>query len=149
MAIARAVLLSVASASSLAVRSRVPLSQPLRAASVRMMASAADDPAAFVKSTVGSDKVAPPPQPPSLAPASPLPAPLPAPLPRRSRAHRAHAARRASHSATPASASHAAQVVVFSKTTCPFCRRTKDLFDGLDVKYTSVGLDGFNTHPKP
>ena len=69
MAVARALLLSVASASSLAIRSRVPLSQPLRAASMRMMASAADDPAALVKSTVGSDKVAPPPQPPSLAPA--------------------------------------------------------------------------------
>ena len=58
MAVARALLLSVASASSLAIRSRVPLSQPLRAASVRMMAGAADDPAAFVKSTVASDKVA-------------------------------------------------------------------------------------------
>ena len=57
MAVARALLLSVASASSLAIRSRVPLSQPLRAASVRMMAGAADDPAAFVKSTVASDKV--------------------------------------------------------------------------------------------
>jgi glutaredoxin len=40
-------------------------------------------------------------------------------------------------------------VVVFSKTTCPFCRRTKDLFDGLDVKYTAVELDDFNTHLKP
>ncbi len=90
MAVARALLLSVASASSLAIRSRVPLSQPLRAASVRMMAGAADDPAAFVKSTVASDKVAPPPQPPSLAP----PSPLPAPLPRRSRANRAQAVRR-------------------------------------------------------
>ena len=56
MAVARALLLSVASASSLSIRSRVPLSQPLRAASVRMMAGAADDPAAFVKSTVASDK---------------------------------------------------------------------------------------------
>ena len=40
-------------------------------------------------------------------------------------------------------------VTVFSKTTCPFCRRTKDLFDGLDVKYTAVELNDFNTHPKP
>ena len=94
MAVARALLLSVASASSLAIRSRVPLSQPLRAASVRMMAGAADDPAAFVKSTVASDKV-----------------------------------------------------VVFSKTTCPFCRKTKDLFDGLDVKYTAVELDEMENGP--
>ena len=41
------------------------------------------------------------------------------------------------------------QVVVFSKTTCPFCRKTKDLFDGLDVKYTAVELGDFNPHPKP
>merc|ERR1719261_2145066 len=59
-----------------------------------MMAGAADDPAAFVKSTVASDKV-----------------------------------------------------VVFSKTTCPFCRRTKDLFDGLDVKYTAVELDEMENGP--
>ena len=146
MAVARALLLSVASASSLAIRSRVPLSQPLRAASVRMMAGAADDPAAFVKSTVASDKVAPPPQPPSLAP----PSPLPAPLPRRSRVDRAHAVRRP-HLTPSRLPPHLAlpQVVVFSKTTCPFCRRTKDLFDGLDVKYTAVELGDFNPHPKP
>ena len=54
----RVLLLSVASASSFAVRARVPASQPLRAASVRMMASASADPAAFVKSSVASDKVA-------------------------------------------------------------------------------------------
>ena len=45
--------------------------------------------------------------------------------------------------------SRPAQVVVFSKTTCPFCRKTKDLFDGLDVKYTAVELGEFNPHPKP
>ena len=147
MAVARALLLSVASASSLAIRSRVSLSQPLRAASVRMMAGAADDPAAFVKSTVASDKVAPPPLPPSLAPslaAASRTAPAPLPRPPRTRC-----APPASHSVTPASASRPAQVVVFSKTTCPFCRRTKDLFDGLDVKYTAVELDDFNTHLKP
>jgi len=59
-----------------------------------MMASAADDPLAFVKSSVASDKV-----------------------------------------------------VIFSKTTCPFCRKTKDLFDGLDVKYTSVELDEMDNGP--
>ena len=40
-----------------------------------------------------------------------------------------------------------AQVVIFSKTTCPFCRKTKDLFDGLDVKYTSVELDEMDNGP--
>ena len=70
----------------------------------------------------------------------------PAPLPR---TPRTRCAPPASHSVTPASASRPAQVVVFSKTTCPFCRRTKDLFDGLDVKYTAVELDDSNTHRKP
>ena len=32
-------------------------------------------------------------------------------------------------------------MVVFSKTTCPFCRKTKDLFDGLDVKYAEILRD--------
>ena len=146
MAVARALLLSVASASSLAIRSRVPLSQPLRAASVRMMAGAADDPAAFVKSTVASDKVAPPPRPRTPWRRRPASRAAPAPLPRRPRTR---CTPPASHSVTPASASRPAQVVVFSKTTCPFCRRTKDLFDGLDVKYTAVELGDFNPHPKP
>ena len=146
MAVARALLLSVASASSLAIRSRVPLSQSLRAASVRMMAGAADDPAAFVKSTVASDKdrtaaAAAVPRA-ALAASRTAPAPLP-------RQPRTGCTPPASHSVTPASASRPAQVVVFSKTTCPFCRRTKDLFDGLDVKYTAVERDDFNTHLKP
>ena len=122
MSMSRVLLLSVASASSLAVRGRVPLSQPLRTASVRMMSSAADDPLAFVKSSVASDKVAPPPpSPPSLAPPSPLPAP-----PRTLSLHRLYPAR-------PRLPPRPAQVVIFSKTTCPFCRKTKDLFDGLEL----------------
>ena len=70
----------------------------------------------------------------------------PAPLPRQPRTG---CTPPASRSVTPASASRPAQVVVFSKTTCPFCRKTKDLFDGLDVKYTAVELGDFNPHPKP
>ena len=70
----------------------------------------------------------------------------PAPLPRRPRTR---CTPPASHSVTPASTSRPSQVVVFSKTTCPFCRRTKDLFDGLDVKYTAVELDDSNPSLKP
>ena len=33
------------------------------------------------------------------------------------------------------------KVVVFSKSWCPFCMKTKDLFDGLGTKYTAVELD--------
>ncbi|NXO82085.1 GLRX2 protein, partial [Sitta europaea] len=32
-------------------------------------------------------------------------------------------------------------VVIFSKTTCPYCQTTKKLFEGLNVKYTAVELD--------
>mmetsp|Transcript_7682 Transcript_7682/g.18822 ORF Transcript_7682/g.18822 Transcript_7682/m.18822 type:complete len:135 (-) Transcript_7682:1324-1728(-) len=32
-------------------------------------------------------------------------------------------------------------VVVFSKSYCPFCTKTKDLFDSLDVKYAVHELD--------
>ncbi|XP_005050589.1 PREDICTED: glutaredoxin 2 isoform X3 [Ficedula albicollis] len=32
-------------------------------------------------------------------------------------------------------------VVIFSKTTCPYCKMAKDLFEGLDVNYTAVELD--------
>ena len=39
------------------------------------------------------------------------------------------------------------QVVIFSKTTCPFCRKTKDLFDGLEVKYTAVEIDEMDNGP--
>jgi len=33
------------------------------------------------------------------------------------------------------------KVVVFSKSWCPFCLKTKDLFDGLGTEYTAVELD--------
>jgi len=33
------------------------------------------------------------------------------------------------------------KVMVFSKTTCPFCTRIKQLFEGLGVKYTALELD--------
>ena len=89
----------------------------------------------------------PPPLPPSLAPSlAAASRTAPAPLPRQPRTG---CTPPASRSVTPASASRPAQVVVFSKTTCPFCRKTKDLFDGLDVKYTAVELGDFNPHPKP
>ncbi|NXG09891.1 GLRX2 protein, partial [Sakesphorus luctuosus] len=32
-------------------------------------------------------------------------------------------------------------VVIFSKTTCPYCRMAKELFEGLNVHYTAVELD--------
>ncbi|CAN8217772.1 unnamed protein product [Coccothraustes coccothraustes] len=32
-------------------------------------------------------------------------------------------------------------VVIFSKTTCPYCRMAKTLFEGLNVKYKAVELD--------
>uniref|UniRef100_A0A8C3XXU4 Glutaredoxin-2, mitochondrial n=1 Tax=Catharus ustulatus TaxID=91951 RepID=A0A8C3XXU4_CATUS len=32
-------------------------------------------------------------------------------------------------------------VVIFSKTTCPYCRMAKELFEGLNVNYTAVELD--------
>ncbi|NXH06556.1 GLRX2 protein, partial [Loxia leucoptera] len=32
-------------------------------------------------------------------------------------------------------------VVIFSKTTCPYCRMAKNLFEGLNVKYKAVELD--------
>lgn len=33
------------------------------------------------------------------------------------------------------------KVVVYSKSWCPFCQKTKALFDGLGVEYTAVELD--------
>ena len=33
------------------------------------------------------------------------------------------------------------KVMVFSKTTCPFCTRIKQLFESLGVKYTALELD--------
>lgn len=35
----------------------------------------------------------------------------------------------------------ATKVVVYSKSWCPFCQKTKALFDGLGVPYTAVELD--------
>ncbi|XP_050162713.1 glutaredoxin 2 isoform X1 [Myiozetetes cayanensis] len=32
-------------------------------------------------------------------------------------------------------------VVIFSKTTCPYCKMAKKLFEGLNVNYTAVELD--------
>ncbi|NXK08839.1 GLRX2 protein, partial [Herpetotheres cachinnans] len=32
-------------------------------------------------------------------------------------------------------------VVIFSKSTCPYCKMAKKLFEGMDVNYTSVELD--------
>ncbi len=33
------------------------------------------------------------------------------------------------------------KVVIFSKTTCPWCAKVKKLFDDLNEKYTVVELD--------
>ena len=33
------------------------------------------------------------------------------------------------------------KVTIYSKSTCPFCRRTKDLFDSLDQEFTAIELD--------
>ena len=33
------------------------------------------------------------------------------------------------------------KVVVYSKSWCPFCQRTKGLFDQLGVEYTAIELD--------
>ena len=33
------------------------------------------------------------------------------------------------------------QVMIFSKSYCPFCKRVKALFDGLNVEYTALELD--------
>jgi hypothetical protein len=33
------------------------------------------------------------------------------------------------------------KVVVYSKTTCPFCAMTKGLFEKLDITYTAIELD--------
>lgn len=35
-------------------------------------------------------------------------------------------------------------VMVFSKTTCPFCKKVKDLFTSLGVQFTAVELDQFD-----
>ena len=33
------------------------------------------------------------------------------------------------------------KVIVFSKTTCPFCTKIKNLFDSLGFKYEALELD--------
>ncbi|KFQ30832.1 hypothetical protein N332_05976, partial [Mesitornis unicolor] len=32
-------------------------------------------------------------------------------------------------------------VVIFSKTTCPYCKRAKELFENMNINYTAVELD--------
>ncbi|XP_066152786.1 uncharacterized protein Grx1 [Euwallacea fornicatus] len=36
------------------------------------------------------------------------------------------------------------KVVIFSKTTCPYCKLAKEVFDKLKEKYTAVELDKRN-----
>ena len=38
-------------------------------------------------------------------------------------------------------------MVVYSKSWCPFCQRTKGLFDSLGVEYTAVELDQLDDGP--
>ncbi len=33
------------------------------------------------------------------------------------------------------------KIVVFSKTTCPFCAKVKELFNSLKYEYTTIELD--------
>jgi glutaredoxin len=33
------------------------------------------------------------------------------------------------------------KVIIFSKTTCPYCDKTKELFKSLKIEYLSVELD--------
>ena len=33
------------------------------------------------------------------------------------------------------------KVMVFSKSTCPFCNKIKQLFDSLSIKYHAIELD--------
>ncbi|XP_023706269.1 glutaredoxin-like [Cryptotermes secundus] len=33
------------------------------------------------------------------------------------------------------------KIVIFSKTTCPYCRTAKSIFDGMNQRYTAVELD--------
>ncbi|KAL0144178.1 thioredoxin-like protein [Mucor lusitanicus] len=36
------------------------------------------------------------------------------------------------------------KVVIFTKSTCPYCKKAKALLDGYNIKYENVELD---THP--
>merc|ERR1719488_166640 len=40
------------------------------------------------------------------------------------------------------------KVVVYSKTTCPFCAKTKALFDSMEVDYTAVELNEMENGPE-
>ena len=40
------------------------------------------------------------------------------------------------------------KVMVFSKTTCPFCTKIKNLFDSLGFKYEVLELDQLGKFPK-
>lgn len=33
------------------------------------------------------------------------------------------------------------EIVIFSKTTCPYCKSAKEVFDTMNYKYTAVELD--------
>ena len=40
------------------------------------------------------------------------------------------------------------KVVVYSKSYCPYCAKTKALFDSMDVRYTAIELDLMDDGPK-
>ncbi|KAI1294836.1 Thioredoxin reductase 1, cytoplasmic [Halotydeus destructor] len=40
------------------------------------------------------------------------------------------------------------KVMIFSKTTCPFCKKVKDLFDSLNVSYHIVEIDELDNGPE-
>jgi glutaredoxin 3 len=42
----------------------------------------------------------------------------------------------------------ASKVTIFSKSTCPFCRKTKSLFDGLGQEYTAIELNELENGPQ-
>ena len=39
------------------------------------------------------------------------------------------------------------KVVVYSKSWCPFCQKTKSLFDGMGVEYKAIELDLLDEGP--
>ena len=34
------------------------------------------------------------------------------------------------------------EIIIYSKSNCPFCERAKNLFDSKDLKYNEIILDG-------
>ena len=40
------------------------------------------------------------------------------------------------------------KVTIYSKSTCPFCRKTKSLFDGLGQDYTAIELNEISDGPQ-